>query len=131
MERFDIGRPVSQSQASSRPSPSDPPLAAAPTPTDAASEVLSHQGRTNAAEGRPGAVSVSCKDRANPSALPSDCGAHAPALPLENSMDAWGMAPARGRVMLAGGVEGLQAVLQDSSTALQQELMTAEAKMEV
>ncbi len=32
---------------------------------------------------------------------------------------------------MAGQVEGLQAVLQYSSTALQQELMTAEAKMEV
>ena len=32
---------------------------------------------------------------------------------------------------MAGQVEGLQAVLQDSSAALQQELMTAEARMEV
>lgn len=32
---------------------------------------------------------------------------------------------------MTGQVEGLQAVLQDSSTALQQELMTAEARMEV
>lgn len=32
---------------------------------------------------------------------------------------------------MAKQVEGLQAVLQDSSAALQQELMTAEAKMEV
>ena len=33
--------------------------------------------------------------------------------------------------LTAGGVESLQAVLQDNSAALQQELMTAEAQMEV
>jgi len=39
--------------------------------------------------------------------------------------------PPRRAESMAGQVEGLQAVLQDSSAALQQELMTAEARMEV
>ena len=49
----------------------------------------------------------------------------------DRHMAAWVM-PVEGQLgVMAWGVEGLQAVLQDSSTALQQELMTAEARMEV
>ena len=131
MERFDIDRPQHVSQAPSRPTPADPPCASAPTQADISSEVLPPQGRTSAAEGSPNDASVSFEDRASHSALPSEGRAHAPALPLEISTDAWGMAYGRGGGVMAGGVEGLQAVLQDSSTALQQELRTAEAKMEV
>ena len=131
MERFDIDRPQHISQAPSRPSPADPPCASAPTQADTASEVLPPQGRTSAAEDSSRDASVSSEDRASHSVLPSKGRAQAPALPLESSMDAWGMACGRGGGVIAGGVEGLQAVLQDSSTALQQELRVAEAKMEV
>ena len=131
MERFDIDRPQHVSQAPSRPTPADPPCASAPTQADIASEVLPPQGRTSAAEGSPKDTSVSSENSASHAALPSKGRAHAPALPLDSSMDAWSMACGRGGGVMAGGVEGLQAVLQDSSTALQQELRTAEAKMEV
>ena len=131
MERFDTDRSQHASQAASNPSPPDPPCASAPTQADTASEFLPAQGRASAAKGSPRDASVSSEDRASHSDLPSEGRAHAPALPLESSMNAWGIACGRGGGVMAGGVEGLQAVLQDNSTALQQELRTAEAKMEV
>ena len=153
MERFDIDRPhLTQSQAFSTQPPTDPRLPSSPTRADATTETVLHLGRTGTAGGSPRAAP---QDRASPSAVappegraslsplpserraqagapgPSDGRASAPGVPLTNSLDAWGMACGRGGGMMAGGVEGLQAVLQDSSTALQQELRTAEAKMEV
>lgn len=131
MERFDIDRPQHVSQVPSRLSPADPPCGSAPTQADTASDVLPPQGRTSAAEGSSRDAFVSSEDRASHSALSSEGRAQAPALPLESSMDAWGMAIGRGGDVMTGGAEGLQTVLQDSSTALQQELRVAEAKMEV
>ena len=131
MERFDVDRLQHVSQARSHASPADPICTSAPTQADTASEVLPPQGRTSAAEGSSRDASVSSEDTASHSALPSEGSAPVPALPLKSSMDAWGIAYGRGGGFMAGGVEGLQAVLQDSSTALQQELRTAESKMEV
>lgn len=146
---------LAHSQASSRQTTTDPFLPSAPPHTDTASEVLPNQGRTDTAEGRLRAAPAFSEAGASPSAWgpsegraslsalpsegradvyalgPSDGRAHAPVKPLTNGLDAWGMAHERSGSAMAGGMKGLQAVLQDSSTALQQELRTAEAKMEV
>lgn len=131
MERFDIDRPQLVSQAPARPIPAETNHASAPTQADIASEALPPLGRASIAEGSHGAACVPSEDRASYSALASEGRAPAPALPLESSIHAWAMACGRGGGMMAEGVEGLQAVLQDNSSALQQELRTAEAKMEV
>ena len=64
-------------------------------------------------------------------ALLSDGMLEAAAFQMDSSVKANVLAPEGRAEGMEWQVEGLQAVLQDSSTALQQELMSAEARMEV
>ena len=129
MDRFDLHRPQQVSAPSPpppQPNPSASPFPSAPTPADTAPDTLSSWDRGNAAGDRD--VASLSGDRA---AVPSQGSTSASALLLESYIAKRGMPVGRGGHFMEGGVEGLQAVLQDSSTALQQELLTAEAKMEV
>ena len=130
MERFDIDRPQLVSQDSTRQPLAETKHASKTTQADTASEGLPPLGTSSVAEGNH-RTACGPQDRASRSALASEGRAHAPALPLDSSMHAWGMACGRSGGIMAEGVEGLQAVLQDNNSALQQELRTAEAKMEV
>lgn len=131
MERFDIDRLQLVSQAPAKQFLDETNHAWAPTQADTASKAVPPLGTASVAEGRHKAACASFEDRASHSALAFEGRAHAAALPLDSSMHAWGLTCGRGGGMMAEGVEGLQAVLQDNSSALQQELWTAEAKMEV
>ena len=128
MDRFELHR-SQQVSAPSQPPPQPDP--SPPTPADAAPDTLPSWDRGNTAGDRDDPTATLFVDRAGASSGPFQGVTSASALLLDSCMAERGMPASTGGPFMEGGVEGLQAVLQDSSTALQQELLTAEAKMEV